>query len=167
MGKHHKIIITGNTEQSVIISGDNNVVLFSNPPLPLGLGMMPETHHTDNPYLGISSFTEKDADRLFGRDKLINRIYDTFLDLFEKRAPAQRTTRVLSILGPSGSGKSSVVRAGFLAELVRRSIPGHRKIRTAIITPGSRPIEQMAGVLARIESGEHSSFKKSKNLRSA
>lgn len=160
MGKNHKIVITGNTEQSVIISGDNNVVLFSNPSLPLEIGMVTETHHTVNPYLGIASFTEKDADRFFGRDKLIDRIYSAFLDLFEKQASDQRATRVLSILGPSGSGKSSVVRAGFLAELARRSIPGYKNIHTAIITPGSRPIEQLAGVLSRIESGEHSSFKK-------
>ena len=98
-----------------------------------------QTSITNNPYLGLSSFTEREADRFFGRDKLVNRIYNAFSDLFERTAN-QKKTRVLTILGPSGSGKSSVIRAGFLAELAKRGIPGFHHIRTAVITPGSRPL---------------------------
>jgi hypothetical protein len=61
-----------------------------------------------NPYLGLLSFQEQDADRLFGRDTLVEDLVDR-----AGRAP------FLAVLDPSGSGKSSVVRADFLHPTAR------------------------------------------------
>jgi hypothetical protein len=65
------------------------------------------------PYLGLSTFHERDADLFFGREALI----------------AELVTRVeqtsfLAVLGASGSGKSSVVRAGHIPELKGGALPG-------------------------------------------
>jgi WD40 repeat protein len=57
----------------------------------------------DSPYVGLKAFTEQDADRFFGRERLVARLlgklehHDTVL-----------------VIGASGSGKSSVLRAGLL-----------------------------------------------------
>ena len=52
-------------------------------------------------------------------------------------------------LGPSGSGKSSLVRAGLIPELARRSLPGKEKLQVAMMVPGAQPLEALAGVLAK------------------
>ncbi|MFI0484464.1 hypothetical protein [Actinomadura sp. 9N215] len=53
------------------------------------------------PYLGLACYESEDADRFFGRDELVS-------DLVERLDDA----RVVAVVGPSGSGKSSVPRAG-------------------------------------------------------
>jgi hypothetical protein len=58
--------------------------------------------------------------------------------------------RLLPILGPSGSGKSSLARAGLIPELARRSLPGKKQAQVAILVPGAHPLEALAGVLARV-----------------
>src|SRR5665213_4516589 len=74
-----------------------------------------------NPYLGLLAFTELDADRFFGREKLVSNLWERFRDLIGS-PPADQTARLLAILGPSGSGKSSLARAGLVPELARRPV---------------------------------------------
>jgi len=59
--------------------------------------------------------------------------------------------RLLAVLGPSGSGKSSVARAGLLPELARRPLPGRDKSRVAVFTPGAHPMRAIAIALARMD----------------
>ncbi|MDX8030307.1 hypothetical protein SK803_08795 [Lentzea sp. BCCO 10_0856] len=71
----------------------------------------------DSPYVGLKAFTEQDADRFFGRERLVGKLlgklehHDTVL-----------------VVGASGSGKSSLLRAGLLArndgELITPSTHG-------------------------------------------
>ena len=59
-----------------------------------------------NPYRGLAAFRETDADVFFGREALTEQLVG---------AIARR--RAVAVVGPSGSGKSSVVRAGVLPRL--------------------------------------------------
>lgn len=59
-----------------------------------------------NPYRGMEAFTETDADFFFGREQLIIHLSDK-----------ARRQRFIVVVGPSGSGKSSVVQAGLLPRL--------------------------------------------------
>lgn len=68
--------------------------------------------------------------------------------------------RILPVLGPSGSGKSSVARAGLIPELARRPLPGWRSVRVALTTPGAHPLESLARVLARVATGDTSPIAK-------
>ena len=61
MSKERQITITGDARRNIIISGDSNVVLFSNSTAPLA----EKAASSANPYIGIESFTEKEADRFF------------------------------------------------------------------------------------------------------
>src|SRR5215212_9011753 len=66
-----------------------------------------------NPYLGLLTFQEQDAERFFGRDALV-------AGLAERGGHAS----FLAVLGASGSGKSSVVRAGLVPMLKAGVLPG-------------------------------------------
>ncbi|MDX2242159.1 MAG: hypothetical protein NW224_15855 [Leptolyngbyaceae cyanobacterium bins.302] len=56
----------------------------------------------------------------------------------------------MPIYGPSGSGKSSLARAGLIPDLARHPIPGYNQARVAVLVPGTHPLESLGTVLARI-----------------
>ncbi len=99
-----------------------------------------------NPYKGLLAFHETDGDRFFGREPQIKELWAKFRSLHEDES----ATRLLTIYGPSGSGKSSLARAGLIPELARRPLPGRDRARVAVMVPGSHPLEALATVLARI-----------------
>ena len=98
------------------------------------------------PFQGLQYFDEKDADRFFGRETLVAKIVGRLT-----------STRFLTVIGASGSGKSSVVRAGVIPALRRGerladgSVPptdsGQWDIR--ILTPSAHPLEALAASLTR------------------
>ena len=101
-----------------------------------------------NPYRGLGAFREQDADLFFGREEQVDRLYEQLGSLYGSRG--EKTPRILPILGPSGCGKSSLARAGLISELARRPLAGWHNARAAVFTPGSRPLESLANVLARV-----------------
>lgn len=110
----------------------------------------------DNPYVGLAAFTEADSARFHGRRAIVDRLWHALRDLVGRDAGP----RILPVLGPSGSGKSSVARAGLLPELVRRPIPELRDPHVAVMTPRDAPLRELALVLARIDPSEtHLSLK--------
>jgi hypothetical protein len=107
-----------------------------------------------SPYKGLRYFDERDSDHFFGREELISeRLWPRFLELCLPRLGATGL-RILPVLGPSGSGKSSLVRAGLIPELARQPIEPYEGPRVAVLTPGTRPLEALARVLARIAAGD-------------
>lgn len=98
------------------------------------------------PYKGLMAFQDTDGDRFFGREKQIAALWEKLRSLHE----TESAIRVLPIYGPSGSGKSSLARAGLIPELARHPIPGYDRARVAILVPGTHPLESLATVLARI-----------------
>ena len=81
-------------------------------------GRVISTHHFDdkaqvvNPYRGLRAFTEADASVFFGRERLIGQL----LARLKEDHPLRN---FLAVIGPSGSGKSSVVLAGLVPALRR------------------------------------------------
>ncbi|MGB3754098.1 MAG: AAA family ATPase [Parerythrobacter sp.] len=116
-----------------------------------------------NPYKGLLAFQETDGDRFFGRDAEIEQLWQKFCDLPE----VESGVRLLPIYGPSGSGKSSLARAGLIPELARRPIPGRARARVAVLVPGTRPVEALATVLARIATNDPSPVAKTQEFREA
>ncbi len=84
------------------------------------------------PYRGLEVFRPEDRRFFFGRDALVERL----LDYLEGN-------RFLAVVGPSGSGKSSVVQAGLIPELE----DGETLIE--ILTPQEHPLEELAFSLCR------------------
>jgi hypothetical protein len=90
----------------------------------------------EEPYRGLSSFQVEDADRFFGRERLVD-------ELVRRLAGG----RFLAVVGPSGSGKSSVLRAGLMAAVAREGVAGE-PCRPVLITPEAASQAQLEGYLA-------------------
>jgi hypothetical protein len=102
-----------------------------------------ERGSASNPYRGLSAFQVHERHLFFGRTVLIEKLSQQFYALCDR----PDATRLLVILGPSGSGKSSVARAGLLATLIQSSAVNSHSLRIAILRPGTRPIESLARAL--------------------
>jgi len=89
----------------------------------------------ENPYLGLSAFQAEDAERFFGREPLTKSLLEKCLKLESAKLP-----RLLPILGPSGSGKSSVARAGLMPAL-QGSL---KNVQVEIFTPTETPLKILA-----------------------
>jgi energy-coupling factor transporter ATP-binding protein EcfA2 len=90
------------------------------------------------PYLGLRPFEKTEWPIFRGRDRLIQ-------DILEILA----RSHFASIIGPSGSGKSSLVKAGVLATLERRHGRMGVQWRTAEMRPGAAPLWSMADGILR------------------
>jgi WD40 repeat protein/transcriptional regulator with XRE-family HTH domain len=88
------------------------------------------------PYKGLLFFDEPDADLFFGRECLTARLADRVTALALDSA-----TRMLAVVGASGSGKSSLVRAGLAVTLKRRGWTTH------IMTPTAAPLSSLEAQL--------------------
>ncbi len=67
-----------------------------------------------NPFKGLNAFTENDSRDFFGRDKLIGALATAVETTLIREQNEGQHARLLAVLGASGSGKSSVVKAGLL-----------------------------------------------------
>lgn len=97
----------------------------------------------ENPYRGLLAFQEEHAAFFCGREELTRQLWQAFYELHSREG----ALRLLCILGPSGSGKSSVARAGLVPLLRREPMPTWTGMRVVVFTPGERPIERMAQAL--------------------
>jgi WD40 repeat protein/DNA-binding SARP family transcriptional activator len=80
------------------------------------------------PFKGLASFDVEDADWFFGRERLVAEMVARLVG-----AP------LLGIVGPSGSGKSSALRAGLLRALADGVLPGSERWVLALMRPGEHP----------------------------
>ncbi|MCK4898188.1 MAG: protein kinase, partial [Anaerolineales bacterium] len=77
-----------------------------------------------NPYKGLRSFEPADNRDFFGREAVIERLLDR---LAATTTHSEGKGRFLAIVGPSGSGKSSLVKAGLIPALWSGRLPGSDK----------------------------------------
>jgi uncharacterized protein YjbI with pentapeptide repeats len=166
-GSDRHIEIHRDVINSAIVSGDGNRVVIYH----LGQQTQVETKSlisvlSANPYRGLAAFQVEDANVYFGREKEVQRLWNRLRDLHEQFSNEKLIPRVLPILGPSGSGKSSLARAGLLPELARCPLPGYKQVRVVIVKPGEKPLESLAIVLARIATGDPSPVGKAEEFQS-
>jgi DNA-binding SARP family transcriptional activator/WD40 repeat protein/energy-coupling factor transporter ATP-binding protein EcfA2 len=100
-------------------------------PVPAAVGVCP--------YRGLAWFDTVDADYFFGRERLV-------ATLVARLAVA----RFVGVIGASGSGKSSLVRAGLLPALAGGALPGSAEWAIAVCTPGADPVAHLAGALGPV-----------------
>jgi WD40 repeat protein len=89
------------------------------------------------PYPGMREFRADEADHFFGRQ-------DELSDLIGR---LDRGVREIYVIGPSGSGKSSLVQAGLLHALDPGASQQHRRFAARSMRPGELPIERLGKVL--------------------
>ena len=95
------------------------------------------------PYRGLAYFDIQHTNLFFGREGLT----DWLLSRLRGTATKSGPTRFLAIMGASGSGKSSLARAGVLAKLKANELRGSASWPLVICRPESRPLENLATAL--------------------
>ncbi|MFN2283019.1 MAG: BTAD domain-containing putative transcriptional regulator [Anaerolineae bacterium] len=98
-----------------------------------------------NPYCGLRAFNTADAENFFGRTELVKRLLARMHLANGDTAPPLANedawmARFLAVVGPSGSGKSSVVRAGLLPTLRRIAQTQGKQWFFATVLPGNDPL---------------------------
>lgn len=96
-----------------------------------------------NPYKGLHAFELMDAGDFYGREALVNQL----LIRLQEEHPYQH---FLAVVGPSGSGKSSVVKAGLLPALRAGYLPGSQEWFTVEMSPGEHPLQELTNALNRV-----------------
>ena len=84
------------------------------------------------PFKGLASFEVDDAEYFFGRERLIAELVARLVG-----AP------LLGLVGPSGSGKSSVLRAGLMPALAGGVLPGSEEWEQVLMRPGEHPLNEL------------------------
>ncbi|MGH2943582.1 MAG: BTAD domain-containing putative transcriptional regulator, partial [Solirubrobacteraceae bacterium] len=92
------------------------------------------------PFRGLASYDVADAEYFFGRERLVAELVARLVG-----AP------LLAVVGPSGSGKSSVMRAGLLPALADGVLPGSERWGQLLIRPGAHPMRELAAALANLD----------------
>lgn len=90
------------------------------------------------PYRGLATFQPEDTDWFFGREELTTRLIDRLGTLDAAGGGVQ------VVIGASGAGKSSLLRAGMIAALRTGCLPGSSSWRVVVFTPGSHPMRQLS-----------------------
>ena len=96
-----------------------------------------------NPYKGLRPFQEGDTKDFYGREVLTRQ-------LLERMQEEGDTRRFLVVVGPSGSGKSSVVKAGLVPALRAGEIPGSADWFITGMKPGGHPLEELELAILRV-----------------
>ena len=105
-----------------------------------GVAVSPEC-----PYPGLAAFQPGDAERFFGREQLT-------AELVARAGEQLARPGLLMVLGPSGSGKSSLLRAGLLPAVAAGTLParGSWVWPRDLMTPGRRPLLELATRIASL-----------------
>ncbi len=100
--------------------------------------MSPSPGRIFNPYPGLRPFREEESHLFFGRAEQVDELLGSL-----------RRSRFVAVMGPSGSGKSSLVAAGLYPALHGGLAPGMgSRWAIASLRPGANPIRNMASALA-------------------
>ncbi len=84
------------------------------------------------PWRGLAAYDVADAPWFAGRERLV-------AELLARVAGS----RLVTLVGPSGRGKSSALRAGLIAELQRGALPGSTGWPVLLMRPGSHPMREL------------------------
>jgi len=97
------------------------------------------------PYRGLEFFDAAHARFFFGREAMTEWLLTAL-----RRTPAGAESRFLAVLGPSGSGKSSLARAGLIPALKAGGLDGSADWPVAVLQPGADPLEALAVALTSL-----------------
>ena len=105
----------------------------------------------ENPYKGLRAFEPSDHRDFFGREGLTQQ-------LLARLAEKDRFAHFLAVVGPSGSGKSSLVKAGLIPALWRGDLPGSESWFVVDVLPGNRPVDELEVALTRVAANQSSNI---------
>jgi WD40 repeat protein/ABC-type Fe3+/spermidine/putrescine transport system ATPase subunit len=126
--------------QTAIKMGWGEAINIVSYPQVKSINAVTATFNADNPYLGLYAFQAKDEPYFHGRKRAIQSLISR-LD----------RNRFLAVIGSSGCGKSSLIKAGLLPELQRDRVVGSKDWQIEIMTPGDRPLDILLEKLEHLQ----------------
>jgi DNA-binding SARP family transcriptional activator/WD40 repeat protein len=132
-------------EQAVLHQSDELLLPLPGPAngRPAGAPRPARPGDTACPYRGLAAYERADADLFHGRSAAVRAL-----------TARLRATRLVVVSGPSGVGKSSVVGAGLVPELLRGGVPHSAGAEVVVVKPGPRPVDQLAPLLRETEAAD-------------
>ncbi|MEQ8677878.1 MAG: protein kinase [Aggregatilineales bacterium] len=140
MVKDFRRAIRGVTEATDTADEFNPLETVSTPTGTISGIVLPDP---ENPYKGLRAFQQADSTDFFGREALTEQ-------LLSRLKETGATSKFLAVIGPSGSGKSSVIKAGVIPTLKRDAIEGSKDWFVVEMVPGAEPMEELEAALLRI-----------------
>ncbi|WP_372472293.1 nSTAND1 domain-containing NTPase [Jidongwangia harbinensis] len=92
------------------------------------------------PYLGLVGYGVEDGDRFFGRRRILAQL----VEMLERH-------RFVAVFGASGSGKSSLLRAGLIPAMQSGGPAGDSGAHVLLITPGGEPRKALREALEQAQ----------------
>ena len=129
--------LKGSVQEPIRMGWGRSITLVTYPQLDIPTGVK-VAFNQENPYRGLYAFESEQAQYFCGRDEAVRTL---ILRLAE--------SRFLAIIGYSGSGKSSLVKAGLLPQLKGDRLPASSEWEIASFTPGEHPLGKLVDILAR------------------
>ncbi len=137
--------------QAIVRARDLNLIVGGNngsePYATQATALITDSFQPKNPYKGLQAFQAADNQDFFGREKLVQK-------LVARLAESTRDARFLAVVGPSGSGKSSLVKSGLIPALWRGEVPKSEKWFVVEMLPGSHPLDELEVALTRVATRE-------------
>ncbi len=132
--------------QAIVRARELNLIVKPNEVIPSVI-VPTENFRPDNPYKGLHAFQSADYQDFFGREKITAKLVKRFGETGE-------FSRFLAVVGPSGSGKSSLVKAGLIPALWRGDLPGSEKWFVVEMLPGAHPLDELEIALMKVAANQ-------------
>jgi WD40 repeat protein/energy-coupling factor transporter ATP-binding protein EcfA2 len=144
--------LKGEIQQPLFESSGSEIILTRSNGTPIA----PKTVQSKDicPYRGLECFDEAHAEYFYGREDLTAQLVERL-----------KMERFIAVVGASGSGKSSLVRAGLMAQLRQgHKLPGSDRWRIKLLTPTEHPLKSLAAAFIDPDS---SNLERAEQLRRA
>ncbi|MEH1903431.1 MAG: hypothetical protein V7L04_18970 [Nostoc sp.] len=129
--------LKGSVQEPIRMGWGRSITLVTYPQLDIPTGEK-IAFNQENPYRGLYAFESEQAQYFCGRDEAVRTLISRLAE-----------SRFLAVIGYSGSGKSSLVKAGLLPQLKRDRLPGSSQWEIASFTPGEHPLGKLVDILTR------------------
>ncbi|MBX9258005.1 caspase family protein [Desmonostoc muscorum CCALA 125] len=129
--------LKGSVQEPIRMGWGRSITLVTYPQLDIPTGEKIAFNH-ENPYRGLYAFESEQAQYFCGRNEAVRTLISRLAE-----------SRFLAVIGYSGSGKSSLVKAGLLPQLKGDRLPGSSQWKIISFTPGEHPLGKLVDILAR------------------
>jgi serine/threonine protein kinase len=135
--------------QAIVRARELNLIVDTGEFEVVGAAVSVSLPEPENPYKGLRAFQAADHRHFFGREALVKRLLGRL-----NSKENDFNNRFLAVIGPSGSGKSSVVRAGLVPALWRGDLPGSERWFVVEMIPGAHPMDELEIGLMRVAANQ-------------